>query len=74
MSNQTAIKLFENTCAARSASRKVRSVWDAEAEKFLLTLTGLSTLSGHTANDLSGYEVADRVDSICENQKLIIIK
>jgi len=33
---------------------------------FLLTLTGLSTLSGHTANDLSDYEVADRVD---ENQK-----
>ena len=97
MSNQTAIKLFENTCAARSASRKVRSVWDAEAEKwyisvvdvievltesnrprkyyikrdktfFLLTLTGLSTLSGHTANDLSGYEVADRVDENQENR------
>ena len=153
MSNQTAIKLFEN--------RKVRSVWDAEAEKwyisivdvvgvltespnpnnywkvlknrlkkegnesvtncnqlkmqaadgkkyltdvadveqlfrliqsipspkaepfklkifqyikrdktfFLLTLTGLSTLSGHTANDLSGYEVADSVDNIYQKIK-----
>ena len=38
MDKKTSIKLFENTCAARSASKKVRSVWDSEQEKWYISI------------------------------------